>query len=337
MTAVVATFAFLAAVLVALFGRERSRHRVAARRLALFESAHRQLHVGLKIWHLEDPDDPGSLRLLASNPAAEEATGVPIAEVVGKRIDEGFPEVMRYGIAQEFAEVALSGEPKHMGEVIYGDARMTEGIYEVYCVPLPDRGVAVAFHNVTRQKTVELSIERAATLIRLLAEVAVSANEARTAEAALEGCLTHVCRRTGMAIGHVYWRAGDDDALVSSGTWHLPDAERYGPLREVTERTRFRKGEGLPGRVFASGEADWTIDATMEGDTARTAVLRELGLRAAMAYPVSRGGEVVAVLEFFAPRAPVPDEELLNVMRQVGDAVGHTLGRWRPAHAPDPS
>jgi hypothetical protein len=332
MTALAVVFAAAAAILAALLARAHARRRAIAYRLDLFEHAHRQLGVGLKIWHLEDPDDPGSLRLLASNPAAAEATGVPLAEVVGKRIDEGFPEVMRYGIAQEFAEVALTGEPKHMGEVIYGDARMTEGIYEVYCAPLPDRSVAVVFHNVTRRKTVELSIERAATLIRMLAEVVVSANESRNAEAALEGCLTHVCRRAGMAIGHVYWR--DGDALVSSGVWHLPDTQRYGRLREVTEGTRFGRGEGLPGRVFGSGEPDWTIDATMEGDTTRTAVLRELGLRAAMAFPVTTGGEVVAVLEFFAPRAPIPDEELLNVMRQVGEALGHTLGRLRPVHTP---
>lgn len=319
-------------VLGVLLVRERSRARGTAARLALYEHAHAQLTLGLKIWRLDDPDDPGSLRLLASNPAAARATGVPLAEVLGKRIDVGFPETVNRGIAQEFAAVALGGESRHLGEVLYADARSTEGIYEVYAFPLPDRCVGVVFDNITRRKTVELSIERAATLIRLLAEVAVAANEAASAEKGLAACLEHVCRRAGFAIGHVYWREGT--RLVSSGVWHLPDADRYGKLREVTARSRFAAGEGLPGRVLGSGEPDWTIDATMEGDTARTAVLRELGLRAALAFPVWQDGEVVAVLEFFAPRAPIPDEELLNVMRQVGETVGHTLGRFRPVHAP---
>lgn len=337
MTALVVILAAVVVALLLLFLWERRRHRRTRRLLHLYQVGHQELRVGLNIWHLEDPNDPGSLRLVATNPAAAQATGVPASSVLGKRIDEGFPETVRRGVAQEFAEVALTGRPKHMGEVIYGDPRVTEGIYEVYCFPLPNRSVGVAFDNITRRRTVELQIERSATLIRMLAEVAVSANAADSADDVARTALEHVCRRAGWALGHMYWRPPGGDGLVPSGIWHPPDLDRYGRLREVTNTTRFRRGEGLPGRVLGNGAPDWTIDATMEGDTVRTAVLRELGLRAALAFPAWSGRDVVAVLEFFAPRAPIPDDELLNVMRQVGEVVGHAVGRFGAASAAERS
>ena len=41
----------------------------------IFETVFEHLHIGVKVWKLEDPSDPGSLRLAASNPAASAATG----------------------------------------------------------------------------------------------------------------------------------------------------------------------------------------------------------------------------------------------------------------------
>ena len=333
MTALAWILAAAAAVLAALLARALARRRALADRLALYERAHAQLDIGLKIWRLEDPADPGSLRLLASNPAAGRATGVPIDEVIGKRIDEGFPETVRTGIAEAFADVARTGIPRHMGEVLYADARMTEAIYEVTCFPLPDRSVGVAFDNITRRRTVELQVERAASLIRLLADVAVAANAAGSAEEALQAAVSQVCRQQGWPVGHVYLPGADGSELRSTGIWHFTNGDRYDALRTATEGTRYAKGRGVPGAVLERGEPDWTIDATMEGDSARSRALRECGLRAALVFPILHGGRPTGVLEFFAPRAPVPDEELLNVMRQIGETLGHAVARSR-ADAP---
>ena len=79
------------------------------------------LPLGLMVWHLETPDDPGTLRLLALDTAGSEA----------------------------LAEVALSGHPRDLGEMVYGDARISEGVHSIFAFPLPDRSVGVAFENVT--------------------------------------------------------------------------------------------------------------------------------------------------------------------------------------------
>ena len=128
----------------------------------LYQLVFEHLHIGVKVWKLEDPENPGSLRLLASNAAASAATGVRRELVLGKTIAEGFPQAVPDGIAAAFAEVALSGQPKDLGEIVYSDARMREGVFTVSAFPLPDNTVAVAFENITPRKWELALIERKA-------------------------------------------------------------------------------------------------------------------------------------------------------------------------------
>ena len=93
----------------------------------LYQSIFEHLPIGIKIWRLDRRDDAGSLRLVASNQAAAEATGVPVAEVLGKTIAESFPQAVPTGIAEAFAEVVRTGRTRDLGEVAYSDARVREG------------------------------------------------------------------------------------------------------------------------------------------------------------------------------------------------------------------
>ena len=52
-----------------------------------------------------------------------------------------------------------------------------------------------------------------------------------------------------------------------------------------------------------------------------------VGIRTGFAFPVLVGREVVAVLEFFAVEAEEPDEQFLEVMRQVGVQLGRVFER----------
>ena len=60
----------------------------------LYELVFEHLHIGVKVWKLEDLEDPGSLRLIASNTAASAATGVRRELVLGKTIAEAFPNAV---------------------------------------------------------------------------------------------------------------------------------------------------------------------------------------------------------------------------------------------------
>ena len=301
---------------------------------SIFETVFEHLHIGVKVWRLEDPADPGSLRLLASNPAAAAATGVRRELVLGKTIAEGFPQAVPDGIAAAFAEIALGDSPKDLGEVVYSDARTREGVYSVYAIPLPDNMVAVAFENITRRKWEIAAIERKASFVHLLQGIAASANETDSADAAFRNCLDDVCRHTGWPIGHVYRVDPGAKTLSPTDLWHVNGAESFAGFREVTEDTPFKLGEGLPGRVLADSKPHWIIDIATDGNFPRVAAAEEAGLNAAFAFPVMVRKDVAAVLEFFSPGSKVPDHLLLDVMEQVGIQLGRVIERERSLQAP---
>ena len=85
----------------------------------------------------------------------------------------------------------------------------------------------------------------------------------------------------------------------------------------------FPPGVGLPGRVFATGEAAWITDVARDPTFAR----QGLGVRGAFAFPIHADGGVIAVLEFFTGAAIAPDPALLDVMAQIGRQLGRVVER----------
>ena len=295
----------------------------------LYELVFEHLHIGVKVWKLEDLEDPGSLRLIASNTAASAATGVRRELVLGKTIAEAFPNAVPDGIAAAFAEVATSGRAKDLGEIVYSDPRMREGVFSVFAFPLPDNTVAVAFENITRRKWEITAIERKASFVHLLQRVAVNANETDSSDVAFLECLDDVCKHTGWPIGHVYRVDPGGEALSPTDLWHLDDGDPFAVFRDVTEQTRFKLGEGLPGRVLADGKPHWIIDVEADRNFPRVEAAKETGLNAAFAFPIMVRKDVAAVLEFFSPGSQAPDHLLLDVMEQVGIQLGRVIERER--------
>jgi signal transduction histidine kinase len=90
---------------------------------------------------------------------------------------------------------------------------------------------------------------------------------------------------------------------------------------------RFRRGEGLPGRVLAGGEPIWITDDLGPLLPSRAVIAEELGIRTAVACPVLVGDKVVAVVEFFSDKLLRPDERSVGVMAGVALQLGRVIER----------
>jgi PAS domain S-box-containing protein len=188
--------------------------------------------------------------------------------------------------------------------------------------------------DVTTRKQVEEALRRETAFVHLLQVVAVAANEAATIEDAVQICLDRICAHTGWPVGHYYLVSEEATGeLVPTGSWHLDHRERFETFRQVTESIRFAPGVGLPGRVLASGQPAWISDVTQDGDSLRAKLVEGLPVRAAFAFPVLAGPEVVAVLEFFSPEVVRPDERLLQVVVHLGAQLGRVVERKRAEEA----
>ncbi|WP_320042242.1 PAS domain S-box protein [uncultured Desulfobacter sp.] len=104
-----------------------------------------------------------------------------------------------------------------------------------------------------------------------------------------------------------------------------------------TERTEFHPGEGLPGRVYATGKAQWIEDVTRDDNFPRANSLSAVSVRGAFAFPVQIRDEVVAVLEFFSSEIQAPNQSVLDMAEEAGKQLGYVIERKRIERAMEES
>ncbi len=190
-------------------------------------------------------------------------------------------------------------------------------------------GAVVSFRDIAARQKVESLLRSRALEANLLRRATTVGMEQECLDEVLESCLNLVCETMDWAIGHVYSVEDEPDVLVPTSRWYCREANRYARFRYVTNRTRFAKGQGLVGKVFASGQAAWIPNIDTEAGFVRAECCREVGLTAALAFPIKSGNTVHAVLEFFFEKAPNLDQEFLDLMTSVGTQLGESHERLR--------
>jgi PAS domain S-box-containing protein len=119
--------------------------------------------------------------------------------------------------------------------------------------------------------------------------------------------------------------AAGADTLHCVGTWQAP-----APWARISHSITLGPGEGLPGRVFASGEPAWIPEVSADPNFPRAAIALEAGLHAAFCFPISAaGGGVLGAIEFLARERRDPDANLLHTVTSLGGRIGHCVERWR--------
>lgn len=161
----------------------------------------------------------------------------------------------------------------------------------------------------------------------LLQRIATVANQSSTMREALGFTLTELCAFTSWSFGNVYLIESEGDVLVPAGIWHSTDPEGLMPFIDDSLARRFANGEGLPGRVVATGHPHWLSDLSVADNFPRAALAGEVGLNSAFAFPVLVGDRVEAVMEFFARPNLSADGVLLDLVGQIGTQLGRVIER----------
>src|SRR6476659_2842537 len=126
-------------------------------------------------------------------------------------------------------------------------------------------------------------------------ERAVARSLAETADPrdALSRALRVIAENLGWRLGAVWEPAPDGlEALRCVELWHAPDSDAA-EFERISREMSLAPGEGLPGRVWLTGEAAWVSDVMADENFPRAAEARRAGLHAGFCFPIRSAGGVL--------------------------------------------
>jgi PAS domain S-box-containing protein len=249
----------------------------------------------------------------------------PLQEIIGKTDFDFFPAHLAEKYSYDDQQVMTTGETLEMVEehITPGGERLHVQIIKT---PLFDAqqetvGVQVIYWDVTQHKHDERRLIFQHAVTQVLAE----SDTLEQATAHLVEALGHVLGSEVGAIWDVDRRMG---VLRCAHVWCAPQAQ-VAEFESATRSTTFAAGQGLPGRILATGKPHWINDILLDGNYPRVHAAVKHGLHAAVGLPILLGSEVLGVIEFCTRALGPADEDLLQLFMALGSQIGQFFQRKR--------
>lgn len=140
--------------------------------------------------------------------------------------------------------------------------------------------------------------------------------------------LQTVCESLGWQVGVLWAVEHQAQVLRCIDVWHRPSMKVDEFETAIRTRT-FERGVGLPGRIWDTSQPVWIPNLSNDSTFLRAAFAEQAGLRGGFGFPVLLGDEVVGVIEFFSQEIRQPDQDLLELINNVGNQIGQFHERKR--------
>jgi len=259
------------------------------------------------------------------NPAAERIFGVSAAEIA----EPGLPAWRRMQV-NAAAGLTWIQEQLIQGETVSGvELRTTRASGEpvdvsLSAAPLRDAGgrihaVMGVLADVTDRKRAEAAIERHAREMSMLYETSLEVAETSDPMEILRRVVARAAQLLGAPMGGVY--------LMDDATQELELVVAHNLPPEYLGR-RLRLGEGLSGKIAASGEAMVVNDYSGWGG--RHSGYDEAGFRRVVGAPLRRGAKVIGVINVTDDKRTDPfEEDEVRILQLFADQAAIALENAR--------
>ena len=187
-------------------------------------------------------------------------------------------------------------------------------------------GASVFSRDVTEREVQRLESENKSAFLDLVEELTKLTAQVDDRDEILKICLDEICNHMNWPVGHAYFPSSDGSQLTPSDLWFMTD-DKADNFKTDTKKFSFQKGEGLPGRIWDTGEPEWVSDVTNDPNFPRKESAMSAGLKGAFGFAVEMEGQIIAVLEFYSYKEESPDEEVLKLVKHVGTQMGHFMER----------
>jgi PAS domain S-box-containing protein len=276
-------------------------------------------------------------RIIEWNPQAERTFGWARDEVLGRELAETIiPPEYRDEHRRGLARFVQTGEGPVLDKLLELTALRRDG--ETFPVDLTISAVSTTeghvFHafvrDISDRKRAERYFAAQHSVTRVLAE-------SRTSGEAMEGVMETLGEAIESEVGTFWTIDRAKNVLELECVWHRPglDASEVSRFEGLSRRVTFAPGVGLPGQAWADASTQRADDVLEDPSFLRYEAARALGLHAAIALPVTSGGRVTGIIEFFSSGVGTVDDELVEGIAVLGAQVGEFLERKRAEETAD--
>jgi signal transduction histidine kinase/ActR/RegA family two-component response regulator len=151
----------------------------------------------------------------------------------------------------------------------------------------------------------------------------VLADSTATSADVITRILQIVCQSMNWDTGRLWTVDRSAKVLRCTAVWNSVQAE---PANS-NPPAALAAGNGLPGRVWKTGQAAWITDPTQDGEASSSSPAVKAGLHAAFAFPLQLRGEILGVAEFHSEQIRPPESDLLQIFATLGNLIGQSLER----------
>jgi diguanylate cyclase (GGDEF)-like protein/PAS domain S-box-containing protein len=268
------------------------------------------------------------------NKAWEQFFGISRGDVIGKSPRELFAADRAAAQQVETINRALLRKPgtkTYEAAIATPDGALHDVVYYTATyggAEGPASGVIGTIVDITERKQAEKRQAMEHAVTRALAE-------ATSLEQAITKVIETICLSLGWQHG-AYWHWDPKAHVLRYGeSWSVdvPAIREYDALIGKRAAVAGPADEGLMRRAFASRKPVWVADISKDRTFRRRAYAIKAGLRAAFAFPLLRGTEVLGVMEFLQRDAREPDTVLVRIAESIGSEIGQYIVRTQAEEA----
>ena len=263
-------------------------------------------------------------RLTFLNPAWTDITGFSVSQSLGKRFLDFFHSD-DFQLHEEKFLTLIEGQTEDCRYSVRCKTKRGDvAQVEVYAHrTLADDGtllgISGTLNDITERKRREQHLKAETATTRVLAE-------ANTLSEAIPNILQAICESLGWEHGEFWSVDSTVKELRCMESWHR-EFLQVSEFEAATAQLSLVLGEGLPGRVWASGEPSWMSNVVENPDFLRGELAAKAGLYTAFAFPIQAGDETLGAMSFFSREIQPPDTDLLKMMGAIGSQIGQFIKR----------
>ncbi len=152
--------------------------------------------------------------------------------------------------------------------------------------------------------------------------------EGEDLDVALLEVIQAICGHLDWAWGAL-WKVDEGVGVLRCGQIWRHGRQPLTEFESMSRRLHFRKGEGLPGRIWGMKRAVWVSHVQEDPSGPRAGLAESAGLTSGVGFPLIMDDRLVGVMEFFCAESRPADRDLLELLDSLGMQVGQFIKRKR--------